>query len=402
MRKLALRAVLCLVLLLGSGFTVSGSPPVSPGPQTTLWPELALKPFASGFHSPVHLTHAADDSGRLFVVEQPGVVRIVKNGILLPEPFLDIQTRVGCCGEQGLLSLAFPPGFADKKYFYVNYTDLAGDTVIARFHIRPDNLNRADPTSEEILLSVAQPYANHNGGQIAFGPTDDYLYIGMGDGGDGGDPHDYGQSPGVLLGKLLRIDVEGGVAPYGLPPTNPFTATAGYRGEIWALGLRNPWRFSFDRLTGDLYLGDVGQYEWEEIDFQAANSAGGENYGWRLTEGNHCFLPPDCDPAGLTPPVAEYDHSLGCAVSGGHIYRGEQYPRLEGVYFFADYCSGRIWGLRRQDGDWQSHLLLDAPFPISGFGEDQAGEIYLAGYRNGAIYHLTELHRLWLPVWLQP
>jgi len=275
---------------------------------------------ASGLTAPVAVTHAGDNSGRLFITQQTGQILIHDGAQLLSTPFLDISNKVAYGGERGLLSVAFHPNYETNGYFYVDYTRKS-DGATARFHIRPDNLNRADPTSEEILLSVAQPYANHNGGQIAFGPSDGYLYIGMGDGGDGGDPHNYGQSSGVLLGKLLRIDVEGGVAPYGIPPTNPFTATAGYRGEIWALGLRNPWRFSFDRLTGDRYLGDVGQYAWEEIDFQAANSAGGENYGWRLTEGNHCFLPADCDPAGLTPPVAEYDHSLGCAVTGGHVYR---------------------------------------------------------------------------------
>lgn len=401
MRKLILPAVFCLVLMLGSGFAAASSRPL-PAAGAVAWPEPALKPFASGFQSPVHITHAADNSGRVFVVEQAGVVRIVKNGVPLPGPFLDIHERVGCCDEQGLLSLAFPPGFAGKKYLYVNYTNLAGDTVIARFRLRPNNLNQADPGSEEIILTIAQPYGNHNGGQIAFGPNDGYLYIGMGDGGDGGDPHNYGQSADVLLGKLLRIDVEGGDEGYAIPPSNPFTATHGYRGEIWALGLRNPWRFSFDRANGELYLGDVGQYEWEEIDFQPADSAGGENYGWRLTEGNHCFLPANCNPAGLTPPVFEYDHNLGCSVTGGHVYRGGQYRRMEGVYFFADYCSGRIWGLRREGGGWQSRLLLDAPFPISSFGEDETGEIYLTDYRNGVIYRLAERNQLWLPVWLRP
>lgn len=402
MRTFALTLGLGFCLLLLSGVASAND---RAGGQLTLvavgdWPALALRPFAPGFNSPVHITHAHDDSGRLFIVEQPGIVRIVKNGVLLPAPFLDIHDRVSCCGEQGLLSLAFPPDFPGKGYLYVNYTDGSGDTIVARMRVRPDNLNQVDPASEQVVLRVAQPYGNHNGGQIAFSPRDGYLYIGMGDGGDAGDPHNYGQSPATLLGKMLRIDVESGVEPYAIPATNPFTATADYRGEIWALGLRNPWRFAFDRLSGDLFVGDVGQYAWEEINYQPAGSPGGENYGWRLTEGNHCFQPPNCDPAGLTGPVAEYDHSLGCAVTGGHVYGGDHYQRMRGVYFYADYCSGRIWGLRRQSGAWSNQVLLDAPFPISAFGEDQAGELYVADYRNGIVYELTESHRLWLPVWV--
>lgn len=400
---LAIGCFLCAALAFSFATTqVRAFRPSPPDPSASDWPALTLRLVASGFQYPVHITHAGDNTGRLFIVEQGGSVRIIKNGVLLPGTFLDIHERTSCCGERGLLSLAFPAGFATKQYFYVNYTDLVGDTVVARYHVRPDNLNQADVTSEQIILTVAQPYSNHNGGQIAFSPHDGYLYIGMGDGGDSGDPHNNGQTPDVLLGKLLRIDVEGGVEPYGIPSTNPFTATAGYRGEIWALGLRNPWRFSFDRLSGDLFLGDVGQNTWEEIDYQSAGSSGGENYGWRLTEGNHCFQPSNCDPAGLVAPVAEYDHSLGCAITGGYLYRGAEYAQMQGVYFFADYCSGRLWGLRRQAEVWQSLLLLDAPFPISAFGENQVGELFVADYRNGAIYHVTEVYKLWLPTWFQP
>lgn len=402
MRKLALAVAFSFVLLLTAGVATARDPRLTDAAPATDWPHLALRRFASDLYRPLHITHANDNTGRLFVVEQEGAVRIIKNGVLLPEPFLDIQERVGCCGEQGLLSIAFPPDFVNKQHFYVNYTDRIGDTTIARFHVRPENVNRADAESEEIILTVAQPYSNHNGGQIAFSPTDGMLYIGMGDGGSGGDPHNYGQSPGTLLGKLLRIDVEAGADPYAIPPGNPFSATTDFRGEVWALGLRNPWRFSFDRLTGDLYLGDVGQSVWEEIDYQPASSKGGENYGWRLTEGSHCFEPLDCDPTGLVAPVAEYDHSLGCAVTGGYVYRGDQHRQMQGVYFFADYCSGRIWGLRRQDEVWQTLLLFDAPFPIASFGEDQAGEIYVTDFPNGVIYWLTELHRLWAPIWVQP
>ncbi|MGD9974492.1 MAG: sorbosone dehydrogenase family protein, partial [Desulfatirhabdiaceae bacterium] len=257
-------------------------------------PAIVIEPYGSGFSSPVHITHAADGAGRLFVVEQPGRIQIMKNGGTLPVPFLDISDRVSCCGERGLLSVAFPPDYAMKGYFYVNYTNLSGDTVVARYHISA-NPDVADAATEEILLTIAQPFANHNGGQLAFGP-DGYLYIGTGDGGSGGDPFNNGQSTNVLLGKILRIDVEAGIEPYAIPATNPFQLIEGYRPEIWALGLRNPWRFSFDTLTGDLFIGDVGQNEYEEINFQPAESTGGENYGWRIMEGFHCYNPAECDP----------------------------------------------------------------------------------------------------------
>ncbi len=367
------------------------------------WPRLRLDLFATGLSQPVDMTHTGDGSGRLFVVERAGRVRIIKNGILLPDAFLDIRPLVGSDNlEQGLLGIAFPPGFAEKQHFYLDYTDLRGDTIVARYRVLPTNLNRADPNSAEIILTIAQPFPNHNGGQIAFGPGDGFLYIGMGDGGAGGDPFDNGQNPNTLLGKILRIDVETGVSPYAIPITNPYTVTAGYRGEIWAMGLRNPWRFSFDRLTGDLYIGDVGQNLWEEIDFQAADSAGGENYGWRRMEGRHCYNPHDCDPIGLVLPISEYEHSQGCAVTGGRVYRGEEQPRLRGIYFYADYCSGRLWGLRRGEiaGDlaWQNQLLFIAPFPIAAFGEDQAGNLYIANFRNGALYRLVDSFAVWLPL----
>jgi glucose/arabinose dehydrogenase len=292
-------------------------------------PDIAIDRYGEGFSSPVHITHAADGSGRLFVVEQSGRIRIIKGSGTLPVPFLDISDRVSCCGEQGLLSVAFPPDYAIKGHFYVNHTNLSGDTVVARYRVSADP-DVADAATEEILLTIAQPFANHNGGQLAFGP-DGYLYIGTGDGGSGGDPLNNGQNTDVLLGKLLRIDVEAGVAPYGIPPTNPYRLRAGYRPEIWALGLRNPWRFSFDRLTGDLYIGDVGQNMYEEINFQPAASAGGENYGWRIMEGFHCYNPAACNPTGLTLPVLEYEHNQGnCSVTAGGVYRGSFHPNLFG------------------------------------------------------------------------
>ena len=352
-------------------------------------PDIILNLYGSGFTSPVHITHADDGSGRLFVVEQPGRVRIIKDGGTLAAPFLDISDRVSCCGERGLLSVAFPPEFSIKGHFYVDYTNLAGDTVVARYQISA-NPDVADASTEETLLIIDQPFANHNGGQLAFGP-DGYLYVGMGDGGSSGDRFNNGQNTNVLLGKLLRIDVEAGITPYAIPATNPYRMRTGYQPEIWALGLRNPWRFSFDRLTGDLYIGDVGQNLYEEIDFQPAASAGGENYGWRIMEGLHCFDPIGCDSSGLTLPVIEYDHSQGgCSITGGGVYRGGFYPNLFGFYLYSDYCTGRIWGLKRNGDLWQNQLLVDTPYTITSFGEDEAGTLYFSDSSNGDIYRLTD------------
>ncbi|MFO0752194.1 MAG: PQQ-dependent sugar dehydrogenase [Thermodesulfovibrionales bacterium] len=355
------------------------------------WPKISFVPKAGGLEAPTHLSAAGDGSGRLFVTEQRGRIKIIKDADLLKTPFLDISSKVSCCGERGLLSVAFPPGYAAKRYFYVNYTDKSGDTVIARYRTSSDP-DAADPKSEQVLLTIRQPYANHNGGLLAFGP-DGYLYVGMGDGGSGGDPRNNGQNPGVLLGKMLRIDVESGVAPYGIPGTNPFVKKGGYRPEIWALGMRNPWRFSFDRTTGDLYIADVGQDRYEEVDFQPASSRGGENYGWNIREGMHCFKEKECAAAGLTAPVAEYDHSEGCSVTGGAVYRGRAFPGLQGIYLFADYCSGRLWGLRFSGGKWRKAALADTGYAVSTFGEGEAGEVYLADYRKGTVYRLEEVRQ---------
>jgi glucose/arabinose dehydrogenase len=317
-------------------------------------------------------------------VEQAGRIRILDNGVVLPVPFLDISAKLVCCGEQGLLSVAFPPGFTAKRYFYVNFTRAPdGATVVARYRVSAGDPNVADPASEEVILTILQPFANHNGGQLAFGPEDEYLYVGMGDGGSGGDPLNNGQSPGTLLGKLLRIDVESGVKPYGVPPDNPFLLSSGYLPEIWALGLRNPWRFSFDRGTGDLYIGDVGQGNFEEIDFQPAGDLVGRNYGWNVMEGANCYNSATCNTAGLTLPVFVYDHSLGCSVTGGHVYRGSAIPSLQGVYLFGDFCSGRIWGLRKSGAAWDNALLADTTLTITTFGEDEAGNVYVVNYASG-------------------
>lgn len=354
------------------------------------FPQISLSTVAGGFAQPVHVTHAGDGSGRIFVVEQAGRIRILDNGTVLPAPFLDLASlnppRLVAGGEQGLLSVAFPPGFAAKGYFYVDYTRTPeGATVVARYRVSAGDANVADPASEEVILAIPQPFANHNGGQLAFGP-DGYLYIGMGDGGSGGDPLNNGQSPGTLLGKLLRIDVESGTAPYGIPPTNPFLDNAAYRPEIWALGVRNPWRFSFDRGTGDLYIGDVGQGSFEEIDFQAAGDPAGRNFGWNIMEGGSCYPPGTvgCNRTDLAHPVFVYDHSLGCSVTGGHVYRGSAIPSLQGVYLFGDLCSTRIWGIRRNGASWDNALLANnTTLTITTFGEDESGNVYVVNYANG-------------------
>jgi len=304
------------------------------------------------------------------------------NGTLLPAPFLDITSLVRSTGgEQGLFSVAFPPGFAAKGHFYVDYTRPTGigDTVVAR-HTVTANPDVADAAGGVTLLTVTQPFENHNGGQLAFGP-DGFLYVALGDGGSGGDPFGNGQNLGTLLGKLLRLDVESGTTPYAIPAGNPFG------NEIWAFGLRNPWRFSFDRATGDLYVADVGQNQFEEVNFQPATSTGGENYGWNIMEGLHCFGNPACNQAGLTLPVAETTHADGnCSVTGGLVYRGAQYPALQGVYLYADLCSGRIWGLRRNGATWENRVLLTTTLQITTFGEDEAGNLYLADFGAGDIY----------------
>ena len=381
------------------------------------WPNVQLVQASSGFSLPVDITNAGDGSGRLFVVEQAGRIKIVKMGTI-SGIFLDISSRVrspanGGGGEQGLLNVVFPPGYGTRlHHFYVYYTSLTGDNRLSRFSLGA-NADQADPNSEEILIVFPHStYTNHNGGQLAFGP-DGYLYIGTGDGGGGGDPLGNAQNHGTLLGKILRIDVDppapvpgtgviylpliykgsntSTAIPYAIPPTNPFVNTPGYRKEIWALGLRNPWRFSFDRQTGDLWIGDVGQNNWEEVDFQLAASSGGENYGWNVLEGDVCYSNSNCNPAGFTPPVWVYNHTNGkCSITGGFVYRGAAYPGLQGIYFFADYCSGEVWGLRQESGVWQNNLFQNTTYNISTFGEDEAGELYLADLASGIIYRIVQ------------
>ncbi len=344
-----------------------------------------LEPVATGLRSPVSITNAGDE--RLFVVEQRGRVQVLVNGELAAEPFLNITDRVTSGGEQGLLGLAFPPDHATTGRFYVYYTDENGNTVVSRFVA---NGNSTDPATEQILLTQEQPYRNHNGGQLAFGP-DGYLYIGLGDGGSGGDPHGNGQDLETFLGKLLRIDVSGDM--YTVPNSNPFVGQGGVRHEIWAYGLRNPWRFSFDSATGDLYIADVGQSAWEEVNLQPAASRGGENYGWNVMEANACYEPrQNCDTSGLVAPVITYPHGgeWGSSISGGYVYRGTSAPSLVGAYVFADYVSGRIW-TARADNDWQPELLLESGFRISTFGVGADGELYVADHSGGVIYRLGGL-----------
>jgi len=352
------------------------------------WPRVALTRVAGGFVSPTQVTSAGDGSGRLFVVEQRGRVWIVNGGAVSPSPFLDVSDRVSCCGERGLLSIVFPPGRGPKTTFWADYTDANGDTQISGFDFNGD---AADPSSEAKILKIAQPFANHNGGQLAFGP-DGYLYVGMGDGGSAGDPFGNGQSLGTLLGKILRMDVAGTGSPYGIPPSNPFIGIPGALPEIWAYGLRNPWRFSFDRKTGDLYIADVGQNAWEEVDVQPAGDPGGENYGWNVTEGMHCYDPPSgCSFVGITLPVVEYGHVNGnCSITGGFVYRGRDFARLDGIYFYGDYCSGGLWGLRNGASGWESQELLDTAYAFTSFGEDEAGEVYAVDGNSGTLYQLVD------------
>ena len=361
-------------------------------------PQFNLDKFAEGLSLPVQVTHAGDGSGRLFVVEQEGRIRIVRNGVVEETPFLDIAGRVGCCGERGLLNVAFPPDYADKQYFYVNYTDRAGDTVISRFNSAA-NPDLADPESEEVVLLIAQPYHVHNGGRIVFGPTDGYLYIGSGDGGHSTfkDVENRAQDPSTLLGKILRIDVESGGKPYDIPADNPFVQLDGFRDEIWALGLRNPWGFAFDEATGDLYIPDAGHIKHEEVNFQPAGSRGGENYGWDVKEGSRCFESVSCSAHGLISPVVEYDHVYSCAIVGGAVYRGDSFPELDGVFFYGDFCSGRVWGLKRSEppatesiyDGWLSTLPVNAKVPVSGVGKDEEGNLYVIGYQDGALYKIV-------------
>lgn len=351
-----------------------------PDPTLFTWNVLV-----SGLSQPVDMADAGD--GRVFIVEKGGQIKVLFEGALFDDPFLDIQDKVGLSGnEQGLLGLALDLGFLQNGKFYVNYTDKSGDTSISRFTSEPGAL-LADPGSEERLISVKQPYENHNGGGLAFG-HDGYLYIALGDGGSGGDPQDNGQSLDTYLGKLLRIDVSVEDSAYGIPEDNPFIASE--FPAIWAYGLRNPWRFSFDRLTGDLYIADVGQNVYEEVNYLQWPYSGGVNFGWNFREAAHTYEGTPPDGMVLVDPIWEYGHDQGCSVTGGFVYRGEALPEWQGIYLVGDYCNGRIWGLLQMpDGSWQSQVLFnELNTNISSFGQDSNGEIYILSLGSGEVLRL--------------
>ena len=348
----------------------------------------------TGLDHPVDVTNAADGSGRLFVVEQAGRIRIVRDGALVDRPFLDITSKVSSGGERGLLGLAFHPGFPTDPRFFVDYTDLDGNTVVAAYRVSATDPDVADPASEDVLLHVDQPFPNHNGGAVVFGP-DGMLYIAFGDGGSGGDPMGNGQRLDTLLAKILRIEVDqppgyGSTAHYSIPAGNPFVGQAGKLPEIWLYGLRNPWRMRFDRATGDLWIGDVGQSAWEEIDVARAGVSG-LDFGWNRTEGFHCYSPPTgCDQTGLTPPVAEYGHDLGCAVIGGVVVRDPRQGRLDGRYLFGDSCSDNLW-LMDPTGDGRREPVLVERMgrSLSSIDALDDGTVYATALGSGELLRIS-------------
>jgi glucose/arabinose dehydrogenase len=342
---------------------------------------------ASGIPAPLFLTAPPGDD-RLFVVEQTGRIRIIENGQVVPTPFLDITAKVASGGERGLLSVAFHPGYRTNGWFYVDYTDREGDTRVERYSVSADPA-RADPASARLVLTVEQPFANHNGGLLLFG-DDGMLYVGLGDGGSGGDPFGHGQNRGTLLGSILRLDVTR-AEPYAIPADNPFVGVDGARPEIWAYGLRNPWRFAFDRTAGMLYVADVGQSAVEEINAVEA-SAGGLNYGWNIMEGSRCYQASSCNRDGLILPVAEYGHDEGCSVTGGYVYRGDAIPELRGHYFYADFCDGWVRSFRLEGTNVtdQREWPLGNIGQVYSFGEDAEGELYiLTSASGGSVYRIV-------------
>jgi glucose/arabinose dehydrogenase len=371
-----LRLALCLLVSPASACDSGEGSPIGP-PEGTV--QVGLDPVASGLSFPLYLTAPPGDP-RLFIVEKGGAIRIVKDGALLPAPFLSLADKVSTGGEQGLLGLAFHPAYATNGRFVVHYTDVSGNTVVSMFRVSAGDPDLADPAGESVLLTAEQPFANHNGGQILFGP-DGMLYIGLGDGGSEGDPGGRGQSVTDLLGDILRMDVSSGTS-YTVPPDNPFVGQTDARPEIWSYGLRNPWRFTFDPPTGDLYIADVGGSAWEEVDVvtAAAGAGRGTNFGWAATEGSHCRATSACDPGAFTLPVLEYSHDEGCSITGGFVYRGAAIPALQGHYFYADYCRGWVRSFRLQDGqvvERQQWAALAPGGTIPSFGQDAAGELYI-------------------------
>lgn len=369
------------------------SPPGTPPDRPDLAAvRVAVEPLVDGLDGPIWITSAGDGSGRLFVAEQAGRIRIVSDGQLQPAPFLDITDRVTSGGERGLLGVAFPPGFGPTRpEVYVHYSGADGATVISEFRLSPGDTSVLDPASERVILTETQPYSNHNGGWIGFDATG-MLLVALGDGGAGGDPENRASDPGILLGKMLRLDVLGatGGAPYAIPADNPYTGQAGARPEILHIGLRNPFRASVDPATGDLWIGDVGQNAWEEVD-TAPGDARGLDYGWRRWEGRHCYDPATgCDPAGVTMPVTEYGHGAGCSVIGGVVYHGDAVPDLRGGYLFSDYCTGTLWGIDAGLAAAQAPItLLETGSSISSIGTGEDGEVYLTDLSGGRVLRLV-------------
>ncbi len=388
MSQVLLRSIVTTLIVTGHG--CGGDTGSAPFPAAGSVP-VGLVRVATGLSFPLFLTAPPGDSARLFIVEKTGKIRIVKDGVLLPGSFLDVSAAVSNGGEQGLLGMAFHPAYRTNGLFVVSYTNTSGDTRISTFRVS-SNPDKADPASEQAILSQPQPFANHNGGMVAFGP-DGNLYIGLGDGGSGGDPSGNGQNLNTRLAKLLRVEVTG-PGSITIPTDNPFVGTSGALGEIWSRGLRNPWRFSFDRSTGDLYIADVGQDRREEVDAVtgATRFGRGLNFGWNRMEGTSCFQPATgCDTTGLTRPVIDYDHSQGCSVTGGYVYRGRALPTLRGTYFYGDYCQGWVRSFRLQASSVTDQLVWPTLAPngaITSFGEDAAGELYVL-VSGGSVYRIV-------------
>jgi len=394
-RSAALLRIVPVLLLLAltlwpgaaQGQNDSERPIVAPDPA-----RYRLHPVAAGLQRPLYLTHAGDGSGRLFLLEQTGLIRVFVDDVLQPRPFLDLSGLVSQISpwqfsERGLLGLAFHPEYSENGRFFVHYTDRQGQTVLARYQLRADEPDTVDVEHPEILLRLAQPYSNHNGGQLAFGP-DGYLYFGLGDGGSAGDPLNHGQNPATLLGSILRLDVDGD-SGYSIPPDNPgLVRNLLLAPEIWAWGLRNPWRFSFDRLSGELYIADVGQSQREEVNVQPADSPGGVNYGWRAMEGSLRYSGESVT-RDMRLPELEYGHDQGCSITGGYVYRGAALPELQGIYFYGDWCSGKLWAAWRDAaGQWQTRLFAATGMQPGSFGEDEDGELYVIDYQGG-LYRLA-------------
>lgn len=391
MRKLKYPAILLtiiIIFLIVIGTVLTLYLTRKPSTQTTITtqttPSITLRQVATGFTQPTDISSTTSDE-KLYVAQQAGTIMRVTPNQPDIHVFMDITNKVTSSGEMGLLGLAFHPNYEENGYIFVNYIDTNKNTVIARYHVVGETV---DPASEKILLQVEQPYSNHNGGDLAFGP-DGYLYASLGDGGSAGDPGNNAQNLNSLLGKILRLDINTD-RPYVVPADNPFVGREGVRPEIWAYGLRNPWRISFDAKTGGLYIADVGQGDLEEVDFQSADSKGGENYGWRCLEGTSDYNLEGCTGVNTyTPPVVEYSHDDGrCSITGGYVYRGSDQLALEGKYFYSDFCGKQLYYTEQKDSSWQQDLAIKTDFAISTFGVDSSGELYVADYNSGNIYRI--------------